>query len=165
MREWFGKIAGVLCVMTVMLHLIPEGSFSKYVRFYASLLYLLVAAGPVIRFFTKEDVLERFLKLELIKEEQYELGTAVEGLQDLKNESFQSVWKQEIVRQFGEIASAYGAEMTDASLVVGEDWTLQEAELQLLDGQDGTAEKISEEIASIYGLKPDQIRVVGREGG
>lgn len=79
MGEWLGKIAGILCVMTVMLQLMPEGSFAKYVRFYASLLYLLVAAGPLLRFFSEEDILERFLKLELLKEEHFDLEMAEIG--------------------------------------------------------------------------------------
>ena len=163
MKEWLGRIAGILCVMTMILQLIPEGSFTKYVRFYISLLYLLVAAGPLLRFFSQEDVLERFLKLELLKEEHYDLETSVEGLQELKNESFRTVWKNEIIRQIGEIADAYGGSMEAAEVRLGDDDTLQEVNITI-NIEEGTAdqvtEQIREEIAGIYSLTTEHIQIV-----
>lgn len=167
MREWLGRIAGILCIMTVILQMIPEGSFTKYVRFYISLLYLLVAAGPVLRLFSQEDALERFLKLELLKEEHYDLETSVEGLQELKNESFRTAWKHEIVRQIGEITAAYGGNMETAEVKMGDDDTLQEVNIEI-SAEEGAADKISEqireEIAGIYSLAPEHIRIAGPGG-
>ena len=131
MREWLGKIAGILCIMTIILQLLPEGSFGKYVKFYASLLYLLVAAGPVLRLFTQEDLLERFLKLELLKEEHYDLESAVTGLQELRNEMFRDAYEQELACQFEEIVQAYGAEMEDSRIQFEEDDTLREVKIKI----------------------------------
>lgn len=162
MREWLGRIAGVLCIMTIMLQLLPEGSFGKYVKFYASLLYLLVAVGPVLRLFTQEDLLERFLRLELLKEEHYDLESAVTGLKDLKNEMFRKAYEQELICQFGEIAQAYGAFMENARICFKEDDTLQEVKIKIC-AEDETAadaaEKIRREIAGIYGLAQDKIQI------
>ena len=168
MKEWLGKIAGILCIMTIMLQLLPEGSFGKYVKFYASLLYLLVAAGPVLRLFTQEDLLERFLRLELLKEEHYDLESAVAGLQDLKNETFQNVYEQELICQFEEIVQAYGAFAENIRIQFEEDETLREVNIKIRamdEAAAGASEKIKREIAGIYGLEQEQIQVEETGGG
>ena len=159
MREWLGKIAGILCIMTIMLQLLPEGSSGKYVKFYASLLYLLVAAGPTLRLFTQEDLLERFLKLELLKEEHYDLESAVEGLQGLKNEMFQNVYEQELTCQFEEIVQAYGAFAEDTDIQFEDDNTLREVKIKIRTEDETAAEKIRREITGIYGLEQDRIQI------
>ncbi len=168
MREWLGRIAGILCIMTIMFQLLPEGSSGKYVKFYARLLYLLVAAGPVLRLFTQEDLLERFLKLELLKEEHYDLESSVAGLEELKNEMFRNAYEQELIGQFGEIAQAYGASMEDAGILFTEDDTLREVKIKICTKDNAAgdaAEKIRREIAGIYGLEQDKIRIEETGGG
>lgn len=162
MKEWLEKIAGVLCVMTVMLQLIPEGSFAKYVRFYASLLYLLVTAGPLLRLFTQEDLLDQFLNLELIREEHYDLETAVTGLQDLKNETFQSAWQNEVIRQIGEIVGACKGRMEDAELLTGEDYSLQKVNIKIWeeDAAGNAAAQIQQEVAEIFSVAPEQVQII-----
>lgn len=167
MREWLGGIAGMLCVMTVILQIVPEGSFSKYVRFYISLLYLLAVAGPLLRLISQEDTLERFLKLELLKEEHYDLETSVEGLQELKNESFRTAWRNEILRQIGEITAAYGGTMEAGDISLGEDDTLQGVNIKISTEEgsgDQIAEQIRKEISGIYSLAPERIQIA-RPGG
>ena len=107
MAEWLKSLAGGLCILTVLLHLIPDGKFTKYVKFYAGLLFFLIAARPVIRFFAGDGELERLLRLEFVKEEHYDLQNAVEGMSELKNSQISAALKQEIVRQITEISAAY----------------------------------------------------------
>lgn len=167
MREWIGKITGILCIMTVILQLIPQGSFAKYVRFYVSLLYMLAVAAPLLQLFSREDSLERFLNLEFLKEEYYDLGTAVEGLQDLKDETLESVYRRELINQFAEIADICGAQLVDAEVLLDGNVTLQEVKIKIRTGDETTAatgESIRKEISAIYGIGPEHIRIEGQGG-
>ncbi len=162
MREWLGEMAGILCIMTIMLQLLPEGGFRKYVKFYASLLYLLAAAGPILRLFSQEDLLERFLKIELLKEEHYDLESAVAGLEGLKNELFRSAYEKELTAQFGEIAEAYGVFAESVRILFFDDDTLREVKIKISPKDNLTSDaedKIKREISGIYGLEQERIQI------
>lgn len=57
-REWLGEIACFMCLMTVLLHVIPDTGLKKYVRFFLGILLLLVAAEPIGRGAGMEQFLE-----------------------------------------------------------------------------------------------------------
>ncbi|MCD7766418.1 MAG: stage III sporulation protein AF [Lachnospiraceae bacterium] len=121
MTEWIKSLAASVCLLTILLHLVPENRFLKYVRFYAGLLFFLLAMQPVLEFLGSADELERFLQLEFLKEEYYDLESAAEGLDDLKNEQIQAAYQDELIRQTAGIVSAYGLEAVSTAIEFGED--------------------------------------------
>lgn len=166
MAEWLKSLAGGLCIFTVLLHLIPDGKFAKYVRFYAGLLFFLIAARPVIRFFAGDGELERLLRLEFVKEQRYDLQNAVEGMSEFKNSQIASALKQEIARQVTEISSAYGLKAYDITLVFGEEdaYLLKGLSFFVSGGEDTAIESVRRELSGIYALEAKEIRIINREG-
>lgn len=166
MTDWLKTIIGSLCILTILLHLIPQGKFAKYVRFYAGLLFFLMISGPVLRLFAGEGELERLLRLEFLKEEYYDMETAVDGMSELKNDQIREAYQKEIRRQIGEIAGAYGVSVSDVQLVFdGEDSYLLEEISFLAETQEGNEEKIEavrNEIAGVYMLEMKDIRIIER---
>lgn len=108
MKEWMKTLTVSMCVLTILMHLIPNGKFVKYVKFYGGILFFLIASKPVLRIFSEEDVFERFLKLEFIKEELYDAETTVLGMQELKQEEIKQQYQNEMKRQINTVAEAYG---------------------------------------------------------
>lgn len=108
MSQWLKTLTGCLCILTVLMHLIPKGRFSVYVRFYGGLLFFLVAAGPIWKLLAGEGELERLLQLEFLRTDYYDLESSVEGMAELKNERIREAYRGEIARQVEEIALAYG---------------------------------------------------------
>ncbi|MCD7840858.1 MAG: stage III sporulation protein AF [Lachnospiraceae bacterium] len=121
MTEWIKSLAASVCLMTILLHLVPENRFSKYVRFYAGLLFFLLVMQPVLELLGSADELERLLQLEFLKEDYYNLESAAEGLNDLKNEQIQAAYQNELQRQAVEIVSAYGLKPVAAEMEFGGD--------------------------------------------
>ncbi len=121
MTQWLKTLAGCLCVLTVLMHLIPKGKFSGYVRFYGGLLFFLVAAGPIWKLMAGEGELERLLQLEFLRNDYYDLESSVTGMAELKNDQIREAYRGEIVRQICEIASAYGIKAEDVQVTFGED--------------------------------------------
>lgn len=168
MAGWLKTMIGSLCVMTILLHLIPQGKFSKYVQFYAGLLFFLMVSGPILRLFAGEGELERLLQLEFLKEEYYDLETAVDGMAELKNDRIHEAYQKEILRQVSEIARAYGVEASNIRLVFNqEDGYLLEgisffAAFLEEDGNDSKIEAVRNEIAGVYMLKMKDISITKR---
>lgn len=119
--QWLKTLAGCLCVLTVLMHLIPKGKFSSYVRFYGGLLFFLVAAGPIWKLMAGEGELERLLQLEFLRNDYYDLESSVTGMAELKNDQIREAYRGEIVRQICEIASAYGIKAEDVQVTFDED--------------------------------------------
>ncbi len=121
MSQWLKSLTGCLCVLTVLMHLVPKGKFSRYVRFYGGLLFFLVAAGPLWKLLAGEGELERLLQLEFLKDDYYDLEASVAGMEELKNDQIKEAYRSELARQIREIALAHGIEAKDVQLSFGED--------------------------------------------
>ncbi len=121
MTGWIKSLAAAACLLTIILHLVPENRFAKYVRFYAGLLFFLLAVQPVLELMGSADEWDKLLQLEFLKEEYYDLESAAEGLDDLKNEQIQNAYQKELERQAAGIASAYGLTPVSVEITFGED--------------------------------------------
>lgn len=159
MAHWLKSLAGGLCIMTVLLQLIPDGKFSKYVRFYAGLLFFLMAAHPAIRLLAGDGELERLLQLEFVKEEHYDMETAVKGMEDLKNEQVIQAYRKEVERQIYGITRAYQAEPQNVSVQFDSDniYQIEHIVMTVISSENTDTNAIREEIAGIYMLTQSDI--------
>lgn len=174
---WLKTLVGAVCILTILLHLIPEGKFAKYVRFYAGLLFFLMAVSPLLDFLTGEGELERLLQLEFLKEDYYNLETAVEGMGELKNDAILAAYQIEIRRQIQTVAEAYGANAgaVEVAFDPADEYQIRAVSIELMnDTEAGEADagkelsaaagQIREELASVYGLMPGRISITGLGG-
>ena len=85
MQNWIKTLVVGSCLLTMLLHMIPNGKFVKYVRFYAGLIFVLLAMQPVIQLFSG-GTLEELLQFALLREDSAELASGeyerAEGLAD-----------------------------------------------------------------------------------
>lgn len=173
MKAWLKTLIGGACLLTILLDLVPEGKFVKYVRFYAGLLFFLMAAAPVLQLLGGEDELERLLQLEFLKEEYYDLETAVEGMSDLKSDRIRAAYQQELFRQVEELVQACGINgaRTEVSFGGGEGYELTGVQIWIPGGPYAdervlaeAAEALRGELLSVYGLAMNRVSIV-LEGG
>ncbi len=47
--EWMENIAFYLVIMVAVMHIIPQKSYQKYIRFFAGMILILMLAGPILR--------------------------------------------------------------------------------------------------------------------
>lgn len=165
MTQWLKTLTASLCILTILLHLIPEGKFGKYVKFYAGLLFFLVAAGPILKLFAGEGELERLLRLEFVKEEYYDLSTSAEGMAELKNDEIMAAYRKELIRQVEEIAAAYGVEASEVELVFdgSEEYALTGITFYAAAESGAAVEAAREELSGVFAVEPNRIIIRRRE--
>lgn len=154
--------------MTILIHLIPDSRFAKYVRFYAGLLIFFMIMMPILEFLGTEGELERYLRLEFLKEDYYDLETAAEGLADLRNDQIMEAFQEELTRQISEVVEAYGLQMVSAEIVFGEDgYSIEAVSLDVEAADEESEEKIADaavraenEIAGLYLISTVNIHVI-----
>ena len=132
MREWLKLLLYSICIITLLLHLLPDGKFVKYVRFYAGLLFFLIALEPLLGLFLGNGELTKLLQLRFLKEEYRDLSGTVEGLGELKNTRIREAYQKEINRQIAEIAASCTGKEASARITFSADgYTPESAEIRL----------------------------------
>lgn len=131
-REWLKLLLYSICIITLLLHLLPDGKFVKYVRFYAGLLFFLIALEPLLGLFLGNGELTKLLQLRFLKEEYRDLSGTVEGLGELKNARIREAYQKEINRQIAEIAASCTGKEASARITFSADgYTPESAEIRL----------------------------------
>lgn len=167
MSGWIKTLTVSMCILTILMHVIPNGKFTKYVKFYAGLLFFLLAADPLLELFGKSGDLERLWQLEFLKEEYYDMETAVEGMADLKNEEIKTRYQQEILRQIKEIAAAYNLAVSSVKAQFGEEEGYRMTWIDVVIAQEVDEAKMNEEqinavrqeLSEVYSLAKEKIQV------
>ena len=165
MNEWLKTLAGSLCVITILFHLVPDGKFEKYVKFYGGLLFFLIAAGPVLKFFAGEGEMERMLELAFLREDHYDLESAVEGMADLKNDQIRSSYQQELLRQVEGILAAYDLTASEVSLDFDEKEGYTVTGVSVVLNSPGDEKKTAEaekEISGLFLIENSRVRISER---
>lgn len=158
MVAWAKSLMVSICIITILMHLVPNGKFGKYVKFYGGLLFFLLAVQPLLSLFGTQGELERLLQLEFLKEEYYDLETAMSGMEELKNDTIRTYYQQEILRQIETIAKAYGLENPSVTAAFSEDGYEIESVFLETGGQEAqTAAAVKAELSEVYSLREEQI--------
>lgn len=169
MANWLKLLMGGICIITILLHLLPEGKFTKYVKFYAGLLFCLMVLKPVLNFFAGDGEFERLLSLELLKEKYYELETSIEGIEELKNHEIMEAYRAELTRQIRELGNSYQIEISEIDTYFDEkdEYQLKGIELSVKEGTEDTKiEELKKEISQLYLVERKDILVTkGRRKG
>lgn len=105
-REWLSQVVCFLCLMTVLLHIIPDTRLKKYVRHFLGLLFLLVVLEPLGKLFGTEEFLMNF-ELESLKGiyQDYEAGK--QGLEEVLPNWDEEEYQRELEEKVQEIYDKY----------------------------------------------------------
>lgn len=53
--QWLQNLAFYMILVTAVLHVVPDDSYRKYIRFYCGLVLVVMLAAPVMRLFGAEE--------------------------------------------------------------------------------------------------------------
>ena len=159
MQNWIKTLVVGSCLLTMLLHMIPNGKFVKYVRFYAGLIFVLLAMQPVIQLFSGGTLEEL-------------LAAAVESMRELKDSQIMAACQKELVSQLEDLSCACGADtahvtvrFSDSSEGIADAVSIS---ISILGGTTGqyrdTAAAIREKAETLYGIAPKAIHI-SDEGG
>lgn len=59
--EWIQNITFYLVLVTAVLHVVPNQSYRKYIRFFTGLVLILMIMGPILKVFGKEVRIQEFI--------------------------------------------------------------------------------------------------------
>ena len=105
-REWLSQIVCFLCLMTLLLHVIPDTGMKRYVRFFLGILFLMVVMEPLGKLAGGKAFFVNF-ELESMKglRQIYESGKM--GLEDTIEGWDEESYQQELQKKIEEIYDTY----------------------------------------------------------
>lgn len=105
-REWLGEIACFMCLMTVLLHVIPDTGLKKYVRFFLGILLLLVAAEPIGRGAGMEQFLEN-VERKSLEALEWDYASGSMGLKDFLPQWDEESYQRQLEEKVRQIYDTY----------------------------------------------------------
>ena len=187
--EWVGQIAVFYLLMTVVEQLLPDSKYRKYVRLYLGMVMIRVVVAPVVSLANLEGSLEGAMKQVETELAQSELRLEAVAGNEVRYQMILDGYEILIREQASEITNREGYLLYDAdvnfeenpeaddfgrilsiALVVGPKRTgiivdpITVGENNSDSEIDPVLLKIQKELAAVYQLDPEQIRIE-REGG
>ncbi len=94
--NWIRPIIYFSIFITVMLQLLPGEKYTKYIRFFAGLLMIVLVLGPVFRLFGEGDFSKKIFDEEFYKEQSKEITFDIEAMEENTTSYYKSVIEESL---------------------------------------------------------------------
>lgn len=106
--SWIKNIVCFLCIINIFLQILPGKNYKKYVRFFGGLLLIVIVMGPFANMAKVSGKFEQVWRMESLREEYDEMKITSQGVEELRSETINKAYKEELKRQVEEVVMAYG---------------------------------------------------------
>jgi stage III sporulation protein AF len=154
------------------MQLLPDARFAGYVRFYAGIIFILLAIRPVLQIFGENGTLEHLLQVQLLKTDYQEAEEAIRSMDEMKNEKIQNAYEDELRRQIRELLGTWQISEKEIVLTFDPEESTQITAVRLVlemppdtDHADDTvqSERLQQELASLFSISEAQIQIDWQE--
>lgn len=162
---WVRNIVCYLCFFNVFMQIIPGEGFRKYVRFFGSLLLVVLVMEPLGNAASLSENFERLWEKESRKEAYDEMEIQMQGMDELRMEKVEEAYRSEMERQVMAVAEAYGFRPINIELTFeeeeGQAGTISRVFLRVsADGMEDageSAQQVRKEIEEVYQVDANHI--------
>lgn len=156
---WIKNLAFFFIFLTVILNLLPDEKYRRYVKSFLGLLLLLVVCKPLFSLFGLGDVLAGYLRKESIGEKFDELENSAGILQEQTDEYYREAVLAEVRSQVEDAARAHGLTPEEVRVQMRSDG----GGLRLLSvsvrGEERAARSFQKEMMQTYELTEAQVQI------
>lgn len=94
--SWMKPIIYFSIFLTVLLQLLPNEKYKKYIRFFAGLLMIVLVLRPVLNLFGTEDLSEKIFSESFYQEQSEEIELDMGDLEDAASAYYESLLEENI---------------------------------------------------------------------
>lgn len=84
--EWLQNIAFYLVLITAVMHIIPNNTYTKYIRFFTGLVLVVMLTGSILKVFGMEQKFTEIYVSEEYKQKRREIEEATKYLENVSLE-------------------------------------------------------------------------------
>lgn len=158
--EWIKRMIYLTIFLTILLQILPKGSYRKYVKFFAGLIFVITVLNPLMGIFTQEDWEEKLLD-GILYEEKVREGELDFAYMEERQQEYYARSMETAVREMAEqAADDVGVEIVDVAVESSKD----DGALQLVKVQVDTSSSIlmrdmQQRLAELLSLGSSQVEV------
>ncbi len=159
--EWIKRMIYLTVFLTLLLQILPAGSYRKYVRFFAGLVFVITILNPLMGFLRQENWEENLLS-GLLMNENVRIGELDFSYMEEKQKEYYKKSVDTAVREAAAQAAAdVGVEIVDVEVESSDEngalksvtvWTDTSSEILLRD--------IKERLAEMFSLESSQVEAL-----
>lgn len=84
--QWIENMTFGLVIFTVVIQLVPNNSYKKYIRFFMGLILIIMLSKPIMNLFSMEESFHEFYKETEYEQKVKEIEEATKYLEDISSE-------------------------------------------------------------------------------
>lgn len=81
--EWTQNLAFYMVLITVVLHVVPDSGYKKYIRFFTGMVLILMIVTPILRIFGMDSQIVNFYQSREYEKRLKEIEEAAGNLEDV----------------------------------------------------------------------------------
>lgn len=136
MLVYIKEFVSLFVLLALLIYLTPQKHYQKYIRFFAELILTVGILSPALALFGGS---EKFL--DLIAYEEFEAGLSeftrdMERMEYIHQDAYIGEYEEALAEDVTQIAGDYGFAVREASVRLGEDYTVKEIVLILAESEE-----------------------------
>lgn len=133
MLSYIKGFIALFVLLIVLLHLAPEKSYRKYIRFFAEMLITISLLTPVMSVICDKEEFLELIEYEEFMSELQEKSKDVEKIEYLYNDQYIEEYESAIETDVRQMAETYDFVVQEVKVDMAEDYTISYIRLELTD--------------------------------
>lgn len=84
--QWIENMTFGLVIFTIVIQLVPNNSYKKYIHFFMGLILIIMLSNPIMKLFGMEESFHEFYKETEYEQKVKEIEEATKYLEDISSE-------------------------------------------------------------------------------
>lgn len=137
MLKFVESFIALFILLTVLLHLAPQKSYQKYIRFFAEMILTISLITPVMSVICDKEEFLNLIEYEEFMAELQETSKDMEKIEYLHNDYYIQEYESAIETDVRQMAEAYDFVVQEVKVDMTEDYTIDHIGLELTDQTNG----------------------------
>ena len=158
--EWVKRMIFLGIFLTILLQVLPNGTYRKYVRFFAGMVFVLTIVSPLFSILGQKNW-EQTLERELLQEDVLQSGQLDFSYMERQQQAYYEVQTKDAVAQMIEkLGEMNGCPVQQVEVNLSEDdGSILQVKVWTAVTSEQSRQRMQEETAQACGISADQVEV------
>ena len=159
--EWVRNIVIYLILNTIIMNLLGNSSYKKYVSIVTGMILLLIVVSPFLKLINMDEILDYYLNANIYKADARDFLNELELMEDKQRDAMLVDFKDRVRDQVADILIGDGIYLYDIEVAINLDGESNEfGEIDLMNISAGYWE---EEVIPVHSINIEKIVISGKE--
>ena len=164
--SWIKEFLIIYLILTILMHLVINDQYKKYLRFFSGIILLTALVSPVMKLLGSAGQLESLVSYEAFWEQLDSTRQDTQKMEFLQNDHYVKKYEKAVAQDILERAGRQGYPVIRVSADLTKDYETTDVSIWLevlkqAEQKDEIKQQVREFLQKAYDLKPSQIHLYG----